>query len=183
MHIVALDSNLPTHIDAAAALLRIGFPADPVYATEAGSLEEIEEVLRDGVGFGAFDGTRLIGWIGALIAYRGMTWELHPLVVAPDARRRGVGRALVTHLEEVARAAGVWTIMLGTDDEHELTTASLPDDLYAELPNAIAHLTTRDPAHPHPVDFYRACGYHVVGILPDANGARKPDIFMAKRIR
>jgi len=37
--------------------------------------------------------------------------------------------------------------------------------------------------HGHPYEFYEKLGYTVVGVLPDANGPGKPDIFMAKRAR
>jgi aminoglycoside 6'-N-acetyltransferase I len=35
----------------------------------------------------------------------------------------------------------------------------------------------------HPFEFYRKVGFTIVGLLPDANGFGKPDIFMAKRVR
>jgi hypothetical protein len=34
----------------------------------------------------------------------------------------------------------------------------------------------------HPFEFYRKVGFAIVGLLPDANGFGKPDIFMAKRV-
>lgn len=34
----------------------------------------------------------------------------------------------------------------------------------------------------HPYEFYQKLGYSIVGVLPDANGFEKPDIFMAKRV-
>jgi aminoglycoside 6'-N-acetyltransferase I len=35
----------------------------------------------------------------------------------------------------------------------------------------------------HPFTFYERLGYHIVGVIPDANGIGKPDILMAKRLR
>ena len=31
-------------------------------------------------------------------------------------------------------------------------------------------------------EFYLRVGFHIVGVIPDANGFGKPDILMAKRI-
>jgi len=35
----------------------------------------------------------------------------------------------------------------------------------------------------HPYGFYQKLGFALVGVLPDANGPGRPDIFMAKRVR
>jgi hypothetical protein len=35
----------------------------------------------------------------------------------------------------------------------------------------------------HPFEFYRKVGFVIAGVLPDANGFGKPDIFMAKRVQ
>ena len=34
----------------------------------------------------------------------------------------------------------------------------------------------------HPFEFYQKLGFVIVGVMPDANGLGKPDIFMAKRL-
>lgn len=122
----------------------------------------------------------LLGWIGGLSEYNGCVYELHPLCVRPAYHGRGIGRALVTAFEAQVRERGAYTIMLGTDDEQGWTTAGNAD-LYADLPAAIARLAVLDRRHP--LDFYRKLGYTVVGLLPDANGPGKPDLYMAKRLR
>ncbi len=120
----------------------------------------------------------VLGWVGGLEAYKGNTWELHPLVVRRDRQGQGIGRALVADLEECVRARGGHTVMLGTDDERGET--SLADvELY---PNPLDHLQRIENPGGHPYEFYRKVGYTVVGVIPDANGFGKPDIFMAKRI-
>jgi aminoglycoside 6'-N-acetyltransferase I len=34
----------------------------------------------------------------------------------------------------------------------------------------------------HPYEFYQKMGFAIVGVMPDANGIGKPDIYMAKRL-
>ena len=34
----------------------------------------------------------------------------------------------------------------------------------------------------HPYEFYLRLGFRIAGVLPDANGRGKPDIFLAKRV-
>lgn len=183
MNIQPITLSDEDKIAQAAALLIEGFPLNTEWNTRPSAIAEVHEVLADGVAFAAVDHDgQMLGWVGALEVYHGFTWELHPIVVRADRRRGGVGRTLVLALEEAARAAGIVTMMLGTDDEDGRTTLSQIDDLYADIPSAIQHAASFDPANPHPMDFYRRLGYRIVGLLPDANGARKPDIFMAKRM-
>ena len=138
----------------------------------------------DRTAWAALDGdAALLGWVGAIRVYEGHVWELHPLVVAPGHQRRGVGTALVRALEEAARAAGVLTVTLGTDDDFGGTTI-FGVDVYDDLPGHLARLAPADGAPaPHPVAFYRRLGYVVVGLLPDANGVGRHDIMMARAIR
>jgi aminoglycoside 6'-N-acetyltransferase I len=53
-------------------------------------------------------------------------------------------------------------------------------DVYADVARHIAGL--RDLGRGHPFLFYRKLGYVVTGVLPDANGRGRPDIFMSKRL-
>jgi aminoglycoside 6'-N-acetyltransferase I len=121
----------------------------------------------------------VLGWTGGISSYGGNVWELHPLVVRPDLRRRGIGRALVADLEERVRERGGYTLWLGTDDESGMTTLS-GADLY---PNVLDHLANIENLGGHPYEFYQRVGFSIVGVMPDANGPGKPDIYMAKRCR
>jgi aminoglycoside 6'-N-acetyltransferase I len=143
--------------------------------------EEVRASLEDGrVSRVALDGAGdVVGWIGGLPMYRGTVWELHPLVVAASHRRQGIGRALVADLERVVAARGALTLWLGSDDESDETSAS-GVDLYADVAGAIRGLKTL--RGDHPLDFYLRLGFRVTGLMPDANGRGRPDIFLARRV-
>jgi aminoglycoside 6'-N-acetyltransferase I len=127
----------------------------------------------------ALEGDEIIGFGGLLEQYGGNAYELHPLVVAKEHQIRGVGSAILKELEHLAREAGAVTIYLGTDDDRaDVQTSLVNTDLYNDLPN---HIRMFRPNR-HPAAFYLKNGYAVVGVIPDANGIGKPDIFMAKRI-
>jgi aminoglycoside 6'-N-acetyltransferase I len=123
------------------------------------------------------DGT-VLGWIGGIRQYDGHVWELHPLVVQADHQRQGIGRALVTDLEAQVRGRGGLTLFLGTDDENNMTSLG-GVNLY---PNVLDHLAQLKNLADHPYEFYQKLGFVIVGVLPDANGPGKPDIFMAKSL-
>ncbi len=121
----------------------------------------------------------VLGWIGGRSHYEGHVWELHPLVVHPDHQRKGIGRALVADLEELVQARGGLTLWLGTDDLDNRTSLS-GVDLY---PNPLQHLAQIVNVRGHPYEFYQKVGFVIVGVMPDANGWGKPDIYMAKRVQ
>jgi aminoglycoside 6'-N-acetyltransferase I len=50
-------------------------------------------------------------------------------------------------------------------------------------PNVFEHIATIKNLHGHPYEFYQKCGFVIVGVVPDANGPGKPDIYMAKPVR
>ena len=114
-----------------------------------------------------------------LAIYDGNVWELHPLVVHPDYRGQGIARALVTDLEDHVREKGAITLQLGTDDE-DFSTSLGGVDLYHNL---WEHIRNIQNLNNHPYTFYEKMGYIIIGVMPDANGPGKPDIYMAKRLR
>jgi len=92
---------------------------------------------------------------------------------------------LPTAREEVARVIreGFARAMLETDTVLGWV-GGLPEyagvDLYGDVPRHIAEL--RDLGRSHPFPFYRKLGFVVTGVMPDANGPGKPDIYMSQPI-
>ena len=182
MHIMDLTTGDERRLDAVATLLSEGFAdtGSRAWSTPEAARLEVEESLREGgISRVAVDADgAVIGWIAGMPEYEGNVWELHPLVVAPGRRDQGIGRALVRDFEEQVRQRGGLTIVLGTDDEDGRT--SIGDvDLY---PDVLGAVRTVHVLRDHPLVFYQKIGFAIVGVIPDANGAGKPDILMAKRV-
>ncbi len=182
MQIVDLEPGAEAVIGEVAALLVAGFrehwpTAWPDLASaeaevrESFGPERISRVALDAEG-------HVLGWIGGISQYDGHVWELHPLVVRPERQRQGIGRALVADFEARVKARGGLTIQLGSDDEDNQTTLS-GVDLY---PDVWAHIAQIRNLRDHPYEFYQKLGYTIVGVMPDANGIGKPDIYLAKRV-
>ncbi|HEX9083283.1 MAG TPA: GNAT family N-acetyltransferase [Gemmatimonadaceae bacterium] len=105
-------------------------------------------------------------------------WQLHPIVVDETHRRHGVGRALVCDLEAILTARGALTLWAGSDDlAGETSLGGI--DLYSTLPGALGEVRSWGD---HPLPFYRRLGFQVIGVMPDANGPGRPDIFLGKRL-
>ena len=145
---------------------------------EAEAEVEQRRTQDDWLGFAALEGARLAGWIGAIKVYD-HGWEVHPLVVAPDRQRSGIGSALLATLETRARQEGVLTLYLGSDDDYGGTTL-FGRDLWPDVPRHAAEVQATPRGHA--LTFYRRHGYEIVGLLPDVNGAGRPDILLAKRL-
>jgi len=181
MEIVDFATLAPARHADAARILREALAHVPSAYNGPGEAEA-EVALRaaddEWLGHAALQGGRLVGWIGAIRTYS-HGWEIHPLVVAPDRQRRGVGSALLSALEVRACSEGVLTLFLGSDDDWG-GTSLFGRDLWA---NVIGHVaTTEATARGHALTFYRRHGYEIVGLLPDVNGAGRPDIMLAKRL-
>lgn len=179
MEIADLGTQSELVLEQAAALLVQEFDEPRGWPTLELAREEVASVLREGFARAALAGSALLGWAGGLPEYAGRVWELHPMVVRREHRRRGIGRALTAAFEAEACRRGALTATLGTDDDSGMT--SLADvDLYEDVPRHITEL--RDLGRHHPFLFYRKLGYVVTGVMPDANGRGRPDIYMSKRL-
>ena len=175
--IVDLDPAKPELLEQAAALLVDRMPEG--WPTLELAREHVREMLDPArIARGFVRGRQLLGWVGGLEHYTNHVWELHPLVVRADHERRGVGRALVLDLDQRVRDLGIHTMFVGSDDETGLTSLA-GVDLY---PDVIAHLARLRDLAGHPFGFYQRLGYSVIGVMPDANGFGKPDIYLAKRL-
>lgn len=178
------DVRLTDHrlVDQAARLLMLGFADNwpDAWPTRKSALREVHESLaEDRISRVAVTaGGEVRGWVGGIRQYDGHAWELHPLVVHPDHQGRGIGRMLVLDFERQVRERGATTIWLGSDDENRMTSLA-GVDLY---PDVLGHLARLEDRKGHPFRFYLKLGFSVVGVIPDANGPGKPDIFMAKSV-
>jgi aminoglycoside 6'-N-acetyltransferase I len=182
VRITDVEASDESLVQAIAAMLVDGFRqnAPEAFPDLPTAIAEVRESLApDRVSRVAVDDQgRAVGWIGGIKHYSGHTWELHPLVVKLDQQRRGIGRALVRDLELRVVALGGSTIYLGTDDEQSQTSIA-GIDLY---PDVWQHVRNIRNFRDHPYEFYQKLGFVIVGVIPDANGFGKPDIFMAKRV-
>src|SRR5689334_19844108 len=182
MQIEDLDPGDAPAISQAAELLVEGFRdhAPKAWPTLDAAQDELRKALEPGKICLTVrgDDRRLLGWVGGAPQYGGRVWELHPLVVRADARLRGIGRALVGALERRVQERGGLTILLGSDDEDDMTSLS-GVDLY---PDPWRHIVAIRNLRGHPYEFYQRCGFTIVGVVPDANGPGKPDILLAKRV-
>ncbi len=181
IRIVDLKATMAAECEAAAYLLNVGFAQNwpGSWGTMEEARAEIVEMTRpDRIARLALDGDEVVGWIGGIPEYDGNVWELHPLVVAPARQKQGIGSLLVRDFEEQVRRRHGLTIQLGTDDVSEMTSLANAD-LYTATWEKIR---TIQNFKEHPYTFYEKMGFTIVGVLPDANGRGKPDIYMAKRV-
>lgn len=167
-------------IEDAARLLHAAFSPLGAWTTLEEAREEVLQSLgSDRISRVAVDANgALVGWIGAIREYDGLVWQLHPIVVGEAWRRQGVGRALVLDLEAILIARGALTLWAGSDDlAGETSLGSV--DLYPVPPQAFGEVRSWGN---HPLPFYRRLGFNVIGVMPDANGPGRPDIFLGKRL-
>ncbi len=175
-----LDPGDEIAIQQTAGVLVAAFPKHLAWSHMEMALKEVIRSLgQPGVSRVAQARTgTILGWIGAVPTYKGRVWEIHPLAVHPACQKRGIGRALVADIEVLARGRGGLTLWVGADDEDNHTSLG-GADLY---PNPLEKLAAIQDRGGHPFAFYRKLGFALAGVLPDANGRGKPDIYLAKRL-
>lgn len=175
MEIIFLDKKNDTMVRELAELLAEAFP----HCYGDCTMEDMGEYLEEErIAFAAVEDGHLVGFVGAMPQYD-HAWELHPLAVRKGFKNRGIGTKLVRALEQECAARGVLTVYLGADDEFGATSlggTDLFENTYEKIQNVKNYKG-------HPFEFYQKLGYRIVGVIPDANGEGKPDIFMARRIR
>lgn len=177
--ITTLTPEMTERAAQAAALLNRVFAPQDSWATLAEAEQEVAEMLApERILRVALADGEVIGWIGGIPEYHGNVWELHPLLVAPQWQGRGVGTALVRDFEAQVAQRGGLTIQLGTDDVTNATSLS-GVDLYTDTWRQIREIRNLNR---HPFEFYQKVGYTIIGVIPDANGRGRPDIYMGKRV-
>jgi len=181
MKIVDMKSLSESQHIQAAQILTSELPLG--WATLAEALDEVNMLLSgdepDSLFLAAIEGSKVLGWCGILPMYDGRVFELHPLVVRNDQQGKGIGKLLLSAIEEAARQKGGLTLYIGADDEKPDGETSFANvDLYDDLPTRIREF---EPGM-HQTAFYLKAGYKIVGVVPDANGKGKPDIMLAKAL-
>jgi len=163
------------YVRQAAQLLRLEWPHNYADCAE----QELENCLQsERLAIAAVDGEALLGLVGAIPQYGVTGWELHPLVVAKPFRFKGIGSALCRALEAELKARGCLTVYLGSDDEDGRTSLA-NTNMFENTFEKIARIQN---IAGHPYEFYQKAGYKIVGVIPDANGVGKPDIWLAKSL-
>ena len=144
------------------------------------AFDEVRECIeKPNICLGIKTGNELIGWGGIRPMYE-KTWELHPMVIKKEYQRKSYGRLLLTEIENVANLNGIIGLEAGSDDETNSTSLSEKEingeNIFEEIKNIKNYKN-------HPFEFYEKCGYTIIGIIPNANGQNKPDIWLWKDIR
>ena len=179
MQIINMNKANETQITQAAQILTDSLPIG--WPTFQDAMDEIKDLLiPKNILLAIVVNDIVLGWGGILApVYNGNVFELHPLAVRSDRRNQGIGGAIVTALEDEARMQGGLTMHIGADDERDDGETSFANvDLYDDLPRKITNFNPRM----HQSGFYLKLGYKIIGVMPDANGIGKPDIYFGKRI-
>ncbi|MET9930497.1 MULTISPECIES: N-acetyltransferase family protein [unclassified Streptomyces] len=125
---VRLTAMRPEHADRVLEIYRLGIATgNATFETAAPAWPEFDASRLPDHRFVAVDRTgAVVGWtavtpVSDRCAYAGVVE--HSVYVHPDARGRGVGRALLTALLASTDAAGVWTVQSGIFPENAASLA------------------------------------------------------------
>jgi aminoglycoside 6'-N-acetyltransferase I len=143
VHVIDLRSLEYKYVQEAATLLVSAFAEE--WSETWPTIKQARNELEDSLGENHIcwvtisESSELIGLVWGSAEYDGHAWELHPLVVYPDHRKKGIGSQLIRDFKNLVRASGATTIYLGTDDESGMTSLS-SIDLYQDLFNALVSI-------------------------------------------
>lgn len=151
------------------------------WPTPEAALGELVELarIRETLFWIALDpGGKLCGVVGGRPRHVGQTFEMHILAVDPARRRRGVGRALVAALDAGASDRGYRVLYAPVPDESGHSSLA-GAGLFPKPLEALGSLTWSEAS---PLGFFMKLGFAVAGVAPDAHGAGKPEITLARPI-
>ncbi|MGW0748628.1 N-acetyltransferase family protein [Streptomyces sp. NPDC002587] len=125
---VRIEALLPEHAGQVLGIYRAGIDeGNATFETQAPEWAVFDTAKLPGHRFVAVDDDgRVLGWVAASpvsdrCAYAGVVE--HSVYVHPDARGRGVARALLDALIASTEAAGIWTIQSGIFPENAASLA------------------------------------------------------------
>jgi len=128
--------------------------------------------------FVAEESSRVIAFVGVLHHVFPKAYQIEPLIVEHQFRRQGIGGKLLELTEFKLKQEGIHTLFITAQDTESSTNLS-GQDFYAD--NPLALLANIEYSN-HPMRFYEKRGYHITGIIPDANGFGRPEYILSKRI-
>jgi len=169
-------------IQQSAKLLMETFPGTGMWPDldEKTALEEVNECISEqNICIGIKVENKLTGWVCLRPMYK-TTWELHPMAIKTEFQGKGYGKILIKELEKMAMEKGIIGMLVGSDDETNKTSLSekeiTEENIFEEIKNIKNYKR-------HPYEFYKKCGFIIVGMFPNANGLNKPDIWLWKDIQ
>jgi aminoglycoside 6'-N-acetyltransferase I len=143
------------------------------------AFDEVKECIKEpNICIGIKLKDEILGWAGLRPMYK-KTWELHPMVIKAEFQGKNYGKELLKEIEKIAYMNGIIGIVAGSDDETNSTSLS-EKEINGE--NIFEEIKKIKNYKKHPYEFYRKNGYYIVGVIPNANGQNKPDIWLWKDI-
>lgn len=168
-------------VEAASVLYRAAARISSLFPTPDAALGELLEISQndDAFTFIALNlAGEVCGLIGASAEASSLVAHVHPFAVDPPFQRRGVGRALLNALEAAAARRGFSTLILAMDDEAGLTSLAGR----SLFPDPLAPMTRFIPPASHPSAFLRRLGFALTGVVPEAAGPGRPELWFAKSL-